>query len=798
MESQQSSAAAQAAPGAQERQLAVDAAVSKAMDKWNLLSGPCKKDALKQLFKTELEAVHLLGAVQGLTAENQRLGAENERECAKNAALEHSLQQATADSVRHAQRVHDLSFKLTECNRTLKEYKEKAASHDADEAGIDIPDPDDTPATKMSLTYALGLIPGSASPDELMEGFTLVLQSHHLLEAQLRQEALWFFGQHGKAELQKKQEQERPKWESKSTEEQWSVFVDLWTRHIELRRLACEDRKQIAELQAQLKAVQAAAAATSQSIAAAKFQLPQYQELNGPHVEKCEIAGEEKVNGLLADLVAELKRTPQKVKEREVREKTVKAQVKKLTKLYAELRARLDKSHHVQHGVPTQPMQAAAMHGDSVDADHIALLDSTTWDRYSVKDLKRALVQYRISQQQAEQAMQNRQLELTEALEKLEELAPLRENFEAAVKEGRNQDFEDRVQIELNNILDKMNAPTPSKQMQELEVKLEDAQAQLLSLQGVQDRCVEFKAHATGADLLLEEQRKQAKAERKQAKAERDKVNDERDKVKGELAEAKAELAEVKAELAEVKAHAAQQTQQKISEAEGLYAVAQRKINEEHSKQLENVLHDLCQVKTQLVTTQQQLALKEALDRTVCSGLQSMHQDLGELAELAELAELGGLDSMFVEQEKALSISRKELEDCKVKHAAYFELQNDHKLHLERELARLTGVEQELMKCQEQLCLCKQALDIEVTHARQVFNQYHILNNAMIHTAALNVQNTNTMLQASIERETLRRQCMVGQDAQSMVAQFAAQSEHALNESTGQSADPAEQSAAHQ
>ena len=173
MESQQSSAAAQAAQAAQARQRANDDAVSNAMDEWNLLCRSEQLAALKRLFETELETVHLLGVVQGLTAENQRLGAEI-------GALHVSLEKATAESVGHAQRVQLLSVALTECNRRIHEYEQQAAS---EEAGVD--PPDDASAKKMSLAEAMQVEPDSYPQAEVVQALKLLQQAYDRLEGDM-------------------------------------------------------------------------------------------------------------------------------------------------------------------------------------------------------------------------------------------------------------------------------------------------------------------------------------------------------------------------------------------------------------------------------------------------------------------------------------------------------------------------------------------------------------------------------------------------------------------------------------
>ena len=168
---------------ARAQQRAEEAVVETAMGKWQDLCQAEKLDAVRELLRTELQLAKMVCAVRGLTAEKQRLGAENE-------ALQDTLKKATGESVGHAQQVQLLSVQLTECNKRIKEYKQQAAS---DEAGVD--PPDDAPAENMSLAYALQLNPESASQAELMEGFSVVQQSHLVLEAPLRQKALQSFGQ---------------------------------------------------------------------------------------------------------------------------------------------------------------------------------------------------------------------------------------------------------------------------------------------------------------------------------------------------------------------------------------------------------------------------------------------------------------------------------------------------------------------------------------------------------------------------------------------------------------------------
>ena len=175
MESQESSAAAQADQAAQARQRAEKAFVDHAVLTWGDLCRSEQLAAVKTLFKKELQLSAIVDAVEALTTENQRLGAEI-------GALQDSLEKATAESVRNAQRVQLLSVELTECNRELNQYKQQAAS---EEAGVD--PPDDAPAKKMPLTDALEMMPESASQAELMQALSVVQEAYSGLEGDMGQ-----------------------------------------------------------------------------------------------------------------------------------------------------------------------------------------------------------------------------------------------------------------------------------------------------------------------------------------------------------------------------------------------------------------------------------------------------------------------------------------------------------------------------------------------------------------------------------------------------------------------------------
>lgn len=427
-----------------------------------------------------------------------------------------------------------------------------------------------------------------------------------------------------KAKLQEEQAKKRIVWDGKSAENQWGVFIDLWTRHIELRLQGGEKNRQIADLQAQLAAVQAVAAETAETLAAAKFQLTEYEELH---------------------------------------------------------RAKLDEQYEAKGTAATAKLKTLST-------------------------------------------------KLAEKVKKLED--------ELAAVQGVSDDqFEARVGEEINKLC---------KQ------GVKDQE----NIDALQQRLDNVLCEAGKLKAEVKAERKQVKSERKQVKSELDKANAERDKANAERDEAKAELADVKVHAAQQTTNEQQKAQEKISEAEKM---------------------------------QQQLASKNEQLRKAEHTARDIVEDFDGIVDKSR-----ELSTMLVELVK-------EFELCQNARNMEFEERNENML----ELQRLQGleqersvVEQELMKCKEQLCLYKQDLDIEVRDARQVFSQYNILNNAIAHNAALNVQNTSAAMQASIERETVRRQCMVGQDAQSMVAQFAAQSEHAFNELTEQSAEPAEQSDAHQ
>lgn len=173
MESQQSSAARDRSAGAfAAKQRAERQAVESAMVEYEQSSEDDQKRTLRRLFEEEHAAADMISAIHGLTNEHTRLGEENQRLGAKNDALEQSLKQATADSVRHAQRVQRLSVELTECNTAFRNYKQQAESHETDEAGVDFPD--DAPATQMSSAEAMHVVAETFPLAEVLEALPLV------------------------------------------------------------------------------------------------------------------------------------------------------------------------------------------------------------------------------------------------------------------------------------------------------------------------------------------------------------------------------------------------------------------------------------------------------------------------------------------------------------------------------------------------------------------------------------------------------------------------------------------------
>ena len=162
----------------QAQQRAAEAVVATAMETWQDLCQAEKLEALRELLRKELKLAKMVDAVQGLTAENQSLGAENERTCAENVALRATLEKTTAESVANAQQVHQLSSLGESKQKQIAALQKKLATLQGEyaslqnqyatlvEAGAD----DDADVKEMSLTVALGMVPETYSLAHVVQG----------------------------------------------------------------------------------------------------------------------------------------------------------------------------------------------------------------------------------------------------------------------------------------------------------------------------------------------------------------------------------------------------------------------------------------------------------------------------------------------------------------------------------------------------------------------------------------------------------------------------------------------------
>ena len=224
-------------------------------------------------------------------------------------------------------------------------------------------------------------------------------------------------------------------------------------------------------------------------------------------------------------------------------------------------------------------------------------------------------------------------------------------------------------------------------------------------------------------------QHSDAEVERDKAKVERDKANAERDEANAERDEAKAERDEAKAERDKAKAESEQ--------AEEKHAVAQQTqqtIEEEHTKELQNLVENWHQVKKQLAATQQQLASKEA---RLCNAEHTARGIKEELDDTVyQFQKLCTMLAELVEQDATL---RAELINCQESRNTEFQQRNANEL----ELKRLQVVEQELIACRAELVRELQAtIQMHVHH-------YQLCASALLHAGISQVsaseQHTRTM-----------------------------------------------------
>ena len=178
-----------------EQQSAEEKVLDSAMGVWQDMCQSDKHRAVRELLKKELQHARMVDVVQGLTAANQSLGAENERTCAENAALRATLKKTTAESVANAQQVHQLSSLGESKQKQIVALQKKLATLQGEyaslqnqyatlvEAGAD----DDADVKEMSIAGAMDVVPETYPQAQVVQALKLLQKAYHGLEGNMGQ-----------------------------------------------------------------------------------------------------------------------------------------------------------------------------------------------------------------------------------------------------------------------------------------------------------------------------------------------------------------------------------------------------------------------------------------------------------------------------------------------------------------------------------------------------------------------------------------------------------------------------------